>query len=437
VKETETKEYRRSKDPTVIMWLLNTTTCELSDITGQNIPPYAILSHTWSSSEVLFRDMETFPISVSTMQKPGFSKVSQFCKLAKSYGFEYGWVDSCCIDKRSSAELSEAINSMYAWYRDAGLCIVYLHDVPHLANVELDSEEGGIESRTWVEAFQKSRWFTRGWTLQELIAPRHRLFFVSDWTEISPTVLSAQYKIDLLDLITSITNIPIKILRDGLSPLSYCIATRMSWASSRITTRPEDGAYCLLGLFNASIPILYGEGLEKAFARLQEEIMKGSFDQTLFVWRGPYESSGLLAHYPSDFANTPQLEVWGPDMLAPYYMTNTGLYIQACVFKEAPGINSPAMDEMLAVLQCDVKTEHVWKHIMVQLQCVNRTSCLVNGEVCIACRRVNCDTLIVKPFESYSHLPMLVLEDRHSDLVQRALQLHDRRWATRLVVPHS
>jgi hypothetical protein len=426
------------------MWLLNTTTYELSDFTGQELPPYAILSHTWSNSEVLFRDMETFPISVPTTQKLGFVKVSQFCKMAKTYGFEYGWVDSCCIDKRSSAELSEAINSMYAWYRDAGVCIVYFHDVPRVPKADEKGFSEATDSwesrcRKWIETFKKSRWFTRGWTLQELIAPKRRIFFARDWTEISPICLSndVDVKIDIIDLITSVTLVPVKVLRNGYSVLGYCIATRMSWASSRITTRPEDGAYCLLGLFNAAIPILYGEGLQKAFARLQEEIMKSTFDQTLFVWRGPYESSGLLARYPSDFANTPQLEVWGPDMLVPHYMTNTGLYIQLCVFNEPPMSDSPLKDELFAILQCDVKTEDGWQHITVRLQCVNRTKCLVNGAAVMACRRVKCDTLIVKPIGSYNYLPMLVLEDRHSDLVQTALRLHDRRWATQAVVPGS
>lgn len=406
------------------MWLLNTTTLSLTDIPVP-IPPYAILSHTWSISEVLFLDMQTHPLPPSTTRKPGFAKVSRFCALAKSYGFEYGWVDSCCIDKRSSAELSEAINSMYMWYRDAGLCVVYLDDVPGL---EL-AKGIGFEIDTWTKRFKTSRWFTRGWTLQELIGSKQRVFFAHDWSEISSTRLSTDFNIDLIDLIATITLIPPKVLHDASTMPRYCIASRMSWASSRQTTRPEDGAYSLLGLFNIAIPILYGEGLSKAFARLQEEIMKSTFDQTLFAWRGPYQSSGLLAHYPSDFANTPQLEVWRPDMLVPHYMTNTGLYLRPCILKSKPIMKGPLADTLLAVLQCDVKTDKGWSIVMVRLKAVEEATCWVNGEKCKAYRRVDCGKLEVRPPGIYESPDLLVLEDRHFDLVQTAMRLHDRRWA--------
>ena len=168
---------------------------------------------------------------------------------------QFGTADLCCIDKTSSAELSEAINSMYRWYQESGVCYAYLADVPP-------------------NAFSKSRWFTRGWTLQELIAPSTVIFLDQKWQEIGT-------KSSLQRVISEITGIPTDILLGGdLEDAS--IAQRMSWASKRETTRVEDAAYCLMGIFSIHMPMLYGEG-ERAFIRLQEEIMRVSDDHSLFA----------------------------------------------------------------------------------------------------------------------------------------------------------
>ena len=148
------------------MRLLHTSTLKLEEFIGSNIPPYAILSHTWGIEEVSFQDMQ----GSGAMEKVGYEKISRCCEKAATGGFEYAWVDTCCIDKSSSSELSEAINSMYRWYRNAEVCYVSLSDVPH------DYES--------LDLFKRSRWFTRGWTLQELIAPSMVIFFDSDWEEI-------------------------------------------------------------------------------------------------------------------------------------------------------------------------------------------------------------------------------------------------------------
>lgn len=148
------------------MRLLYTSTLKLEEFIGSNIPPYAILSHTWGNEEVSFQDMQ----GSGAMEKVGYEKISRCCEKAATGGFEYAWVDTCCIDKSSSSELSEAINSMYRWYRNAEVCYVSLADVPH----EYES----------LDLFNRSRWFTRGWTLQELIAPSMVIFFDSDWEEI-------------------------------------------------------------------------------------------------------------------------------------------------------------------------------------------------------------------------------------------------------------
>lgn len=283
---------------------------ELIDINPNAIPPYAILSHTWSEQEVLYADV----IANTAKEKDGYHKIEYTCRQAIVDGYEYAWADNCCIDKGSSAELSEAINSMYEWYRQAGTCYAYLTDCA--ADVEVSK----VQSQ-----FRHSRWFTRGWTLQELIAPANLVFFAKGWVKIGE-------KKTLSTILSRITNIDEDILI-GARPLeSASVAKRMSWASNRETTRPEDIAYCLLGMFGVSMPMLYGEG-DKAFLRLQEEIMKQSDDQSLFAWvdtAAPSDSRhGLLAQSPALFRNSNSIvpyEDWEPR--APYSMTNRGLRIE-------------------------------------------------------------------------------------------------------------
>ena len=207
--------------------------------------------------------------------------------------YNWIWIDTCCVDKTSSAELSEAINSMYAWYQGASMCIAYLQDVPDPTSIGPQSED----SHTMI-MFRSSRWFTRGWTLQELIAPRTVVFVSEGWIPIGS-------KATLSKVLEEITGIPSSVLLFDCAIEDISIAQRMSWAASRDTTRIEDRAYSLMGLFRVHMPTIYGEG-KKAFLRLQEEIMKRSPDQTLFSWHinhdmtGP--QSGLLAEDPKNFA---------------------------------------------------------------------------------------------------------------------------------------
>ena len=229
------------------------------------------------------------------MSTPGLRKIHGFCEKAKQMGYEWGWVDTCCVDKESNTELSEAINSMYKWYEDAALCIVYLTDVS-----STDTELNAPGS-----AFRRSRWFTRGWTLQELIAPRSVYFFSSSWTFLS--CRSAQ-----APLIEEICGVP-RDLGLGRALVDFTIAQRMSWAASRVTSRREDMAYCLLGLFQITMPLIYGER-DQAFQRLQKKIIKKfPSDQPILSWgfdlpdELPLLSSGdpdcmsILARSPSDF----------------------------------------------------------------------------------------------------------------------------------------
>ncbi|KAH7128985.1 heterokaryon incompatibility protein-domain-containing protein [Dactylonectria macrodidyma] len=225
---------------------------------GDDVPPYAILSHTWGVEEVSFKDL----IDTKGEDKFGYDKI-RFCgKQALRDGLQYFWVDTCCIDKSSSAELQEAINCMYRWYRDAAKCYVYLADVSKSA-----SDVNYKPSRQqWMPAFRNSRWFTRGWTLQELIAPASVEFFSKEGMKLGT-------KSSLEETIRETTGIPSDALRGSPLP-NFSILQRMSWIERRNTTRAEDKAYSLFGIFDIQMPLLYGEGREKAFKRLQAEIDK-------------------------------------------------------------------------------------------------------------------------------------------------------------------
>ncbi|EMR67263.1 putative het domain-containing protein [Eutypa lata UCREL1] len=228
------------------MRLINTATLGLSEFSTANVPSYAILSHLWvEGQEVSFQDF-TADLTPSTTTKSGFQKIKKACEVALKDGIEWIWIDTNCIDKASSAELTEAINSMYNWYRGAELCYAYLHDVPELDTAQKDP----------LRLFRQSGWFHRGWTLQELIGPRQMVFYSQTWTKIGGRSQS------LAEEISSVTGIEVPVLQ-GLTDLhEVSIAKKMSWAATRQTSRIEDVAYCLLGLFDVNMPLLYGEGYD-------------------------------------------------------------------------------------------------------------------------------------------------------------------------------
>ncbi|PQE30069.1 HET domain-containing protein [Rutstroemia sp. NJR-2017a WRK4] len=301
---------------------------------GSAIPRYAILSHTWEEQEVTYQQFADVEARAS---RKGWSKVQKACELAMEEGHDYIWIDSCCIDKSSSAELSEAINSMFEWYLRAEVCFAYLSDYD--------------TSTTEAPHFWNARWFFRGWTLQELIAPTMMFFYDKNWSLIGN-------KTDLCPDLSQITGVDAEVLcpsgdtnvRDLLDDLP--VGLRMSWASRRKTTRIEDQSYCLLGIFGINMPMLYGEG-PRAFVRLQEEIVKISNDMTLFAWAQAFPGEVPLAQraytsedesrpleYRGIFASTPA-EFWSmamsmtrivPDSPAKfnldYAMSNKGLRIR-------------------------------------------------------------------------------------------------------------
>jgi hypothetical protein len=221
-----------------------------------DIPAYAILSHTWEADhhEVTFQDLTNGLES----EKKGYGKI-QFCsKQAKKHGLQYFWVDSCCIDKSDSVDLQAAINSMFRWYQNAARCYVYLSDV------SAGSDSGPTDIQ-WEPAFRASRWFTRGWTLQELLAPRSVEFFSQDEKRLGD-------KASLEQQIHDITGIAPRALQGHLSDFSN--DERRMWAAKRRTTIEEDQVYCLLGIFEVFLPLIYGEGRDHAYRRLQDEINK-------------------------------------------------------------------------------------------------------------------------------------------------------------------
>ncbi|KAL9596805.1 MAG: hypothetical protein Q9219_005564 [cf. Caloplaca sp. 3 TL-2023] len=305
------------------MRLLDTATIELHEFYGDSIPDYAILSHTWGPEEVTYQ-LLTEP---EAQNRAGYTKITACCKLAAAQGWKHVWIDTCCIDKTSSAELSEAINSMWRWYENSGVCFAYLADC-------VNNETYGSHSTAFHPQIRKSRWFTRGWTLQELLAPPNIVFYDSSWKHIGDrTVLS--------DQICPTTGISRLHLRH---PKQASIAAKMSWMSQRQTTRIEDVAYSLLGLFDVYMPLIYGEG-SNAFIRLQQEIVKNSNDESIFAWTDDnLIESGMFALSPAAFARSGDIITFEHPGIrrAPYSITNFGLAIEV---DKRPGYDELAVAE--------------------------------------------------------------------------------------------
>ena len=308
------------------MRLINVRTIQLEEFGSGQRPKYAILSHRWASEEVTYQDMS----QPKTFGKKGFAKIQSACWQARNKGLAYLWVDTCCIDKTSSSELTEAINSMYRWYQDADICFAYLTD---------------IESRK--QHIKDSVWLTRGWTLQELIAPKNVSFHDRNWVFLGT-------KGDLAHYLSVHTGIPIEVLIGQNRPSSCSVAQRMSWAAKRQTERIEDRAYSLLGIFDVSMPMLYGEG-EKSFGRLQEEILRHSDDQSIFAWDrglgGTFGGhSGILAASPSNFVTCQGVvrASQGLPHTGRFELTNVGLSISLMTVPWT-------METYLCILHCTLK----------------------------------------------------------------------------------
>lgn len=371
------------------MRLLNTTTLELKTY-QRDCPPYAILSHTWGENEAPFEAFVAKPRwrrGLSRLHKRKYQKVVQACALARRQEYDWIWIDTCCIDKTSSTELSEAINSMYRYYESSSLCIAYLVDV-----VDVDATSPREDQ---ILSLASSRWFTRGWTLQELIAPPAVEFYNREWAEVGT-------KISLSSSLEKITSVPAALFSQAWHTLTaggmarqslhlLSVAQKLSWAAGRETTRAEDIAYCLMGLFDVHMPLLYGEGEAKAFARLQAEIARSTNDQSLFAWGSWHDEYGcdgtvlcysLFAPHPSCFYGLGDirttysrlisiLDHWAP----PFQMPNDGylrIKMRVCRNQEH-GLMGFMDDDHIAFLDCDIhgRTDMVVGMFVKRLEDIN------------------------------------------------------------------
>ncbi|KAL8294856.1 hypothetical protein RB597_008296 [Gaeumannomyces tritici] len=315
---------------------------------------YLILSHTWGDDgdEVSYQDMGNPKMA---RRKKGFGKIKEICARARRNGIPYAWVDTCCIDKSSSTELSESINSMYDWYQRAVCCVAYLEDL------RAGSDEAPENQ------LRLCRWFTRGWTLQELIAPGSVLFVDERWNERGT-------RRSLSPVLSRITGISTAVL-DGTRPLhNVAVAQRMSWAARRLTTRVEDIAYCLLGIFDINMPLLYGEG-QKAFVRLQQAVLQQTGDLSVFAWdvsrpddrgldtaashesRIAYIEAAPFALHPACFRSCEMVERFTGNVLPSpaITITSAGVRFFACITTAADGEGSGGGNGLqLLHLQCKV-----------------------------------------------------------------------------------
>ncbi|CAK3996492.1 Hypothetical predicted protein [Lecanosticta acicola] len=309
-------------------------TLELHEFRDRKEPRYAALSHLWAEAqdEVLFADLlpHCDPAvklreghlavdlsqepAASLRQKPGWPKLAFALEQAYEDGKDWLWLDTACIDRSSSAELTEAINSLYHWYQESAICYAFLPDLP------LEDWRDAVHSD---QSPLQSRWFSRAWTLPELIAPGHLVFYSQEWTRLGD-------KHQLRHLLSLATGIEPAILDGSRNVEETSIARRMSWAAHRDCALPEDRAYSLVGLFGVNMSPLYGEGEKKAFLRLQEQIMKNSEDHSIFAWSDPQvgdQLHGLLADSPRAFAHSGDFEPYAFEDQYPFEMSNRGVRI--------------------------------------------------------------------------------------------------------------
>lgn len=317
------------------MRLLNVIDLTFEEFIGDQVPAYAIISHRWTNQEVSYQDFlnDRSTIIQGFRQSYGWTKILKARAIAKVRGYRWFWLDSCCIDKKSSAELTEAINSMFNWYRRSAECYVFLPDV-HYSKVAQAAETQwrsgsdpyfGYGAEFDDTQLRSSVWFTRSWTLQELLAPRHVYFFDSDFTCFAS-------KDSHSSLFSDITGIPAMFLSATSGNLPFDVAKasigeRLRWASQRQATRKEDISYSLLGIFEINMPLLYGEE-ERSFLRLQTEIIRKSNDETIFVWlKSNPEGEGILAPDISAFSKCSKI-LSAPHVQRQHYeVTHKGLQV--------------------------------------------------------------------------------------------------------------
>ncbi|RYP52969.1 hypothetical protein DL768_001963 [Monosporascus sp. mg162] len=313
------------------MRLLHAKSLVLHDFPNDGqIPEYAILSHTWGGNgdEVTIKDLSSW--TPLYKRKPGWAKIKGCCKQAVTDGIEYVWIDTCCMgrSKRSQEAVGDEIQSIWKYYSGARVCYVHLADVQASPETSADSPDSG---------FCRSRWFTRGWTVPELLAPIFVRFYDVSWKYLGS-------KAELSRIIEGITGIGAQVLRDPGEVKRQSVACRMSWVSTRETAREEDIAYCLLGIFGVKMPIDYGEGRRNAFIRLQYHILRSSKDPSLFAWGynlplGGTNGNcgvGMLAETPSAFEHCSQVEPVSGGAEPSFQVTASGLQFRLPMQMDEP-----------------------------------------------------------------------------------------------------
>lgn len=290
------------------MRCLNTETYELHSGTQESFRAegYAILSHRWQEPEILCHQIGRYAKELRNTrgrhQTPQLDKILGACFTAREQGISWMWIDSCCIHKPNSSELAESINSMYKWYTEAVVCFTHLADVRRDSHATEPSPRMFYDSRTG----KPSVWFERGWTLQELLAPKHMLFYDTNWQLMGS-------KKRLAPQLEQVTGISATYLTGAEDFRTACIAAKMSWMAGRQTGREEDMAYSMLGIFNISMTVQYGEGTN-AFMRLQEQLLTKN-DESLFAWKMPPEGPGAGFQIKPDSAMDIGPGEWG--LMAP------------------------------------------------------------------------------------------------------------------------
>ena len=422
-------------------------------------------SHTWGADEPTYAEWQR---REGQDTRAGYRKIEEASRQALNDGWKYLWVDTVCIDKSSSSELSEAINSMFAWYKASCVCYVYLSDVYVHPRMHASGEEVDAVSASILKQIKASRWITRGWTLQELIAPGFLTFFSREWIPIGkfrkyspsresrPQVSTAFDHTapridDFVEHIAAITNIPRKYLMREELYLKASIARRMSWASLRQTTRIEDMAYCLLGIFDINMPLLYGEG-SRAFIRLQEEIMKISTDQSIFAWNCidvlvPRRQGdiSIMAPSPSAFKGAenvihcdPSTESIADTM---FTLSNFGLSLQLPLFRLPHTDKEYLWEEyVLCMLNCRLETQEPDKRLYLPLR---RTVNVGNDALYERCYRPSAPLSIFPSFGENKvppseriYVPRIRESDRNSlwNINKRCWRMHHAHDWTVLVL---
>lgn len=255
----------------------------------KNFFAYVMLSHRWEGDEPGFRDIPQE--GVYKLSTSRFDKVRNLCYKARKHKFHWAWIDTCCIDQDSSAEVQKSISSMFSWYRGSALTVIYLSDVAESSD----------------QALLLSQWFRRGWTLQELLAAKVIRLYKKDWSPFSQSAAFNHKNVaEILVALESATGIQKSYLK------FYCPSVehprmKLRWALHRVTKEKEDEAYCLMGIFGFTMPVTYGEG-HHAFSRLLMEIMKRTGDATLLDWIGePSTLNSCLPSSPRCFSDDPIL----------------------------------------------------------------------------------------------------------------------------------